>query len=50
MLVDLENGRRLEVESLNGAVSHMGKEAGVPTPINDYIYACLKPWANGAPK
>ena len=50
MLVDLENGRRLEVESLNGAISRMGKEAGVPTPINDYVYACLKPWANGAPK
>ena len=49
MLVDLEHGRRLEIESLNGAVSHMGKELGVPTPVNDYIYACLKPWANGAP-
>jgi 2-dehydropantoate 2-reductase len=50
MLVDLEHGRRLEIESLNGAVSHMGEEFGVPTPVNDYIYACLKPWASGAPK
>ena len=48
MLVDLEHGRRLEIESLNGAVSNMGKELGVPTPVNDYIYACLKPWAAGA--
>ena len=47
MLVDLEHGRRLEIESLNGAVSHMGKELGVLTPVNAYIYACLKPWANG---
>ena len=50
MLVDLEHGRRLEVESLNGAVSRMGKELGVPTPVNDFIYACLKPWANSAQK
>jgi len=47
MLVDLERGRRLEVEWLNGAVSRLGKELGVPTPVNDFIYASLKPWANG---
>jgi 2-dehydropantoate 2-reductase len=47
MLVDLERGRRLEVEWLNGAVSRLGKELGVPTPMNDFIYASLKPWANG---
>ena len=49
MLMDLEHGRRLEIESLNGAVSNMAKALGVPTPVNDYIYACLKPWARGAP-
>ena len=43
MLVDVEARRRLEVERLNGAVSRMGKELGVPTPVNDFIYACLKP-------
>ncbi len=48
MLVDLEHGRRLEVEWLNGTVSRYGKALGVPTPANDFIYACLKPWANGA--
>ena len=47
MLVDLEHGRRLEVEWLNGTVSRLGKAVGVPTPVNDYIYASLKPWANG---
>jgi 2-dehydropantoate 2-reductase len=50
MLIDLEHGRRLEIESLNGAVSHMSNELGVPAPVNDYIYACLKPWANGTPQ
>ena len=47
MLVDLEHGRRLEVEALNGALSRIGREVGVPTPVNDFIYACLKPYANG---
>jgi 2-dehydropantoate 2-reductase len=48
MLIDLERGRRLEVEALNGALSRLGREAGVPTPVNDFIYASLKPHANGA--
>jgi 2-dehydropantoate 2-reductase len=50
MLIDLENGKRLELEALNGAISRMGKELGVPTPVNDCIYACLKPYVNGRPE
>jgi len=50
MLRDLENGRRLELEAWNGALSRMGKELGVPTPVNDCIYACLKPYVNGRPE
>ena len=48
LLVDLEQGRRLEIEAWNGALVRYGKAAGVPTPVNDVIYACLKPYANGA--
>ena len=48
MLVDLEHGRRLEIEAWNGAIVRYGKQVGVPTPVNDVIYACLKPYANGA--
>jgi 2-dehydropantoate 2-reductase len=48
MLVDLEHGRRLEIEAWNGALVRYGKAAGVPTPVNAVIYACLKPYANGA--
>ena len=47
ILVDLERGNRLEIEALNGTLSRYGKEVGVPTPINDFIYACLKPYENG---
>lgn len=49
MFVDLEHGRRLEVASLNGAISRFGRETGMPTPANDFITACLAPWANGRP-
>ena len=48
LLVDLEHGRRLEIEAWNGALVRYGKAAGVPTPVNEVIYACLKPYANGA--
>jgi 2-dehydropantoate 2-reductase len=48
-LLDLERGRRLEIDAFNGSVSRMGKALGVPTPVNDFVYACLKPWLNGSP-
>lgn len=47
MKIDLERGKRIELEAVNGAISRMGKELGVPTPLNDFIYACLKPYAGG---
>lgn len=49
MLVDLEHGRRLEIEAWNGAITLYGQQAGVPTPVNSTIYASLKPFANGRP-
>jgi len=47
-LVDLERGNRLEIEASNGALSCYGKELDIPTPVNDFIYACLKPFAGGS--
>ncbi len=47
MHADLLAGRPLELEALNGAVVRAGETAGVATPINDVIYAMLKPYANG---
>jgi 2-dehydropantoate 2-reductase len=38
---DLEAGRSLEVEALNGAVVRLGRASGVPTPVNQAILACL---------
>ena len=42
MQTDLENGRPLELEALNGAVVRLGREVGVPTPANETIYGLLK--------
>jgi 2-dehydropantoate 2-reductase len=47
MAVDLAEGRRLEVDWLSGRVSRLGRELGVPTPINDTVFAALKPHAAG---
>jgi len=49
LAADLLNGRRLELESLNGAVVRLGQQAGIPTPLNFAIYAALKPYVDGAP-
>lgn len=39
---DFAAGRRTELISLNAAVSRMGKELGIATPVNDFIYAAMK--------
>jgi len=48
MHVDIDRGARLEMEAFNGAVVRMGKELGVPTPVNQFLYTVLKPHINGA--
>jgi 2-dehydropantoate 2-reductase len=47
MQMDLEQGRRLELEWLSGAVARFGDELGVPTPTHHFIYAALKLEADG---
>ena len=43
MHADLTAGKPMEFGNLNGKVSELGGELGVPTPINDFIAACLTP-------
>ena len=43
---DFTEGRPVELEGLTGTVIRMGQEYGVPTPVNDALYAVLKPRAN----
>jgi 2-dehydropantoate 2-reductase len=49
MLVDLEAGRRLELEAITGAAVRRGAAVGAPTPANGAIYAALKPYGDGPP-
>jgi 2-dehydropantoate 2-reductase len=42
---DFRDGNRMELEGIIGTVVRMGKEVGVPTPVNSTIYAVLKPAA-----
>ncbi len=39
MLQDLRKGKRTDIAALNGVISGMGRESGVPTPENDRIVA-----------
>ncbi|CAG1015021.1 2-dehydropantoate 2-reductase [Anaerolineales bacterium] len=43
MQLDVEMGRKTELEAMISAIGHKGREAGVPTPIADFIYAALLP-------
>lgn len=48
MLEDLERGRPLELPWLSGAVVRLGGEAGVATPIHEFITTVLGPHVAGA--
>jgi 2-dehydropantoate 2-reductase len=50
LLIDLAQGKRIEVEALHGSVVRRAKRAGVPVPIMSTLYAVLKPFAAGAPQ
>ena len=45
---DLARGRPLELDALNGYASKLGDELGLETPINNFIYAALKLYKDGA--
>jgi 2-dehydropantoate 2-reductase len=47
LLIDLEQGKRIEVEALQGAAVRRAHKHGVPAPIISTLYALLKPWENG---
>jgi 2-dehydropantoate 2-reductase len=50
LLIDLEQGKRIEVEALQGAAVRRAATHGVPTPIVSTLYAALKPWEAGDPR
>jgi 2-dehydropantoate 2-reductase len=42
LLIDLQQGKRIELEALQGAVVRRGAARGVPTPIISTLYAVLR--------
>ena len=49
LLVDLERGRRLELDGLAGAIHRFGLEHHVPTPVTSTIFISLKSFRDGDP-
>jgi 2-dehydropantoate 2-reductase len=47
LLIDLSQGKRIEVEALQGALVRRAARLGIPVPIMSTLYAVLKPWAEG---
>ncbi len=42
MELDVEQGKRLEIDALSGAVIRLGSARGISTPVHQTIYAALK--------
>jgi 2-dehydropantoate 2-reductase len=42
MLLDLEAGKQLEVDFVNGAIPRAGREVGVAAPVNETVTALVK--------
>jgi len=42
MLYDVKRGRRTEINSLNGAITELGTETGLPTPVNRVLTQLVK--------
>jgi len=45
---DIMDGRPSELEAQNGTIVRLGKELGIETTMNNYIYQCLLPQENRA--
>ena len=50
LLIDLAQGKRIEVEALQGSVVRRAAAVGVSVPIMKTLYAVLRPFAAGAPR
>ena len=49
-LQSLDRGEKTEIDIFNGYIVKMGKEYGVPTPVNEQIYNFIKRIENGEDK
>ena len=49
MLLDYNAGRRGEVDAINGSIPPLGKQYGVPTPVNETVVGIIKACEAGFP-
>ncbi len=42
MLQDIRRGRRTEIDAINGAISRLADELGVPAPVNHWLTAMVR--------
>ncbi len=42
MLQDISRGAPTEIEAISGAVVRYGRQAGVPTPVNEFLWRAIK--------
>jgi 2-dehydropantoate 2-reductase len=42
MLQDVARGKRTEIDSMNGAITRLGEELGIPTPVNRMLTQLVK--------
>lgn len=49
LLIDLQAGKRIELDALAGDVVRRGSRLGVPTPVMSTLAAALTPWVHGTP-
>ncbi|MEW8042630.1 MAG: ketopantoate reductase C-terminal domain-containing protein, partial [Candidatus Thiodiazotropha endolucinida] len=42
MLTDVLNMRATEIDALNGGIARIGKEIGIPTPLNEAMTDIIK--------
>jgi 2-dehydropantoate 2-reductase len=47
LLIDLQAGKRIEVEALQGAVVRRARAAGIDVPVMETLYAVLREHADG---
>jgi ketopantoate reductase len=40
---DIAAGKPSELDAWSGAVHRLGRETGVPTPVNTFVYSTLQP-------
>ena len=47
MLQDIENGKKTEVDAINGVVCAFGRKVSIPTPMNDKVVEIIHDIENG---